>query len=122
MALALLLNSHISVRVARTLRERGFDVVALSEWREGLYLHAPDEDILKAAHEEHRALVSYDLATIPRMLDEFAAAGIEHSGVVHVSSKTIASNDVGGLVRALERLLVDSQTGDLRNQRVFLQR
>src|SRR5919202_1215767 len=121
MALALLLNSHISVRVAHTLRERGFDVVALSEWHEGLYLHAPDEDILRVAHEEHRALVSYDLATIPRIVDDLAAAGIEHSGVVHISQKTIASNDVGGLVRALERLLVDPQMGDLRNLRVFLQ-
>jgi predicted nuclease of predicted toxin-antitoxin system len=121
MALALVLNSHISVRVAEALRERGFDVVALPEWHNGRYLHAGDEDILRAAHEERRVLVSYDLATVPDIADNLLRAGLEHSGVIHISSKTIASHDVGGLIRALDRLLTE-RTSDLRNQRIFLHR
>ncbi|MGH2354396.1 MAG: DUF5615 family PIN-like protein [Chloroflexota bacterium] len=122
MAISLLLDEHISPRAAVSLRARGRDVLGLQEWRGGRFLKMPDDVLLRAAHEEGRTLVTYDVNTIPAQLRRFAAAGIEHSGVIFVSSRTISYDDIGGLVRALEKLLDERAADDLRNQQIFLAR
>lgn len=122
MALRLLLDEHIASGVASALQRRGFDVIALRQWHGGRYLKEPDDELLRAAHEAGRALVTYDVNTTPLVLRDFSASATEHSGVIFVSVKTIRPDDVGGLVRALEQLLADTAAGDLRDQQLFLTR
>ena len=122
MPASLLLDEHISPRVASGLRERGLDALAFVEWHGGTFLKQPDDELLLAAHREGRTLVTYDVNTIPALLRQFTAAGIDHSGVIFVSSRTIRHDDIGGLVRALEKLLTQAAPGDLRNQQLFLAR
>lgn len=103
----LLLDAHVPLSVAAELRKRGPDVETLEDWRDGDYRHSPDSEILLAAHSEGRVLVSYECRTIPRRLKDWAASGVHHSGVVLIDDRTIRSDDVGGLVRAIYALSVE---------------
>ena len=57
--------------------------------------------LLKAAAVERLTLVTYDRRTITPLLKVWGEAGLEHGGVVFVDNHTIASSDIGGLVKAL---------------------
>lgn len=102
----LLLDEHVSPRVARQLRSQDPSVPALGvlEWNEGRHLGARDEDLLAAALDEALVLVTYDLRTIVPMLKSWGEQGTDHGGVVLVDDRTLAPNDFGGLVRALAAL------------------
>lgn len=93
--------------------------MALRDWHEGSFLSREDEDILTAAMSEGRALVTYDVRTIPPLLRRWAEAELPHAGVVLVSAKAFPHGDVRRLARALERLC-EEQRGGLRNQVLFL--
>jgi predicted nuclease of predicted toxin-antitoxin system len=118
-SLPLLLDEHIPPQVARLLRRRGFDVVAMQEWRGGIYVSRPDEEILLAAQQEQRTLVTYDVRSIPGLLARFLDAGTEHAGVILINQKTVPSQDVAGIARSLERLLRLHGDRSLRNGVLF---
>ncbi len=106
--------------MAQELRERGVDIVTLAEWRGGEHLDASDDEILFAARRDRRTLVTYDVGTVPSRLRVLIEADETHAGVVLVSAKTIPSNEVGALVRALERLAGDHHPEGLENEVRFL--
>lgn len=120
MPVRLLLDEHVSPGVARLLRERGVDAVALRDWHRGQFLSLADDEVLRAAHQEQRTLVTFDVHSIPLVIRFFAESGIDHSGVVFVSVKTIGQGDVPGLARALERLVALQGDTALQNQVLFL--
>jgi hypothetical protein len=117
---ALLLDAHIDPKVASALRKRGIDAVALRDWREGAFLFASDEVVLRAAAGEARALVTYDVSTIPMLLRLLAESEVDHAGVVFVSHKTIPHRRVGPLVTALAELADRVKETDLINRVLFL--
>lgn len=116
----LLLDGHIDPAVAVQLRLLSFDVVTLDDWRGGQLRHASDRDILLAAAEEGRILVTFDLRTVPGLLEELAGEGEYHAGVIFVNNWTIRQNDVGGLVRSLRNLLEEDELTDWTNVPIFL--
>lgn len=122
MAVRLLLDEHVPTPLAPRLRARGIDAVSLQEWQHGAYLSSPDEEILRAAGPELRTLVTYDVGTVPDVAVLLVQSGIEHAGVVLISEKTIRQDDVGTLIRALERLAKRYDEMDLTNQILFLSR
>lgn len=99
-----LLDEHISPAVARGL-SGVVEVAPLRDWQAGAYLEAPDTIILQAAAVDGWSLVTFDLRTIPLLLKDWGEQGITHGGVILVDEHTIAQNDIGGLVRALTRLI-----------------
>lgn len=101
--LSLLLDQQISPEIAEQIRGKRPDIPILSlyEWREGAFIGTADPLILSAAAEQSLTLVTYDRKTIPPVLVEWGISGISHGGVVFVDNLTIASNDVGRLVRGL---------------------
>ena len=101
----LLLDSHIATALAEQLRSHRVDAVALPVWRGGNHIAARDEDILRLAHASGRVLVTFDRQTIPPLLKVFAETGERHGGVILVSSRAYRANDVGGLLRALLKLV-----------------
>lgn len=117
----LLLDEHVSHRVVLALRKKGVDVLGLREWREGSMLGTSDEEILAVALPEGRSLVTYDLRTVPPLLKRLAEAGTQHAGVILISVKTVAQDDVRTLVRLLAQL-AESHQGGLKNQVLFLAR
>ena len=122
MAILLLIDVHISPRVAQALRERGYDAVAVSEWHDGRFRTAPDDELLLTAHEDGRVFVTYDVRTVPVTLRSLAQARVAHSGVIFISQRTLRSDDIGGLVRALEKVITQVSADDLHSQYRFLSR
>lgn len=122
--LRLLLDEHISPDVADGLRRRpkGPSVVSLGEWEDGQFLGGTDELILTSAAEKRFTLVTYDRKTIPPLLKTWAEEGRDHGGVIFVDEKTLAASDIGGLVRALEKLARELTRTEMANAVIFLRR
>jgi predicted nuclease of predicted toxin-antitoxin system len=98
----LLLDAHVSgPSVGGPLRQRGHDVLALSE--ETRYEALPDEDVLALAAIEGRILVTHDIADFPAILRSWAEGGRSHAGVILVYG--IGHAEFGLIVRGIERWL-----------------
>jgi hypothetical protein len=122
--LALLLDEHLSPRVARqVLRARpAARIVAVLEWEGGRLAGLPDDELLLEARTENLTLVTYDCATIAPVSREWSEQGVDHAGVVFVDEHTIAPNDFGRLTKALIRLWDAEHARDWRNRCIFLTR
>src|SRR5690242_4644168 len=104
MALRLLLEAHFDKAIVTTLVRHGIDAEHLAVWRGGLLLQAADRELLLAAHEEGRALVTFDVSTIPEELERLFLEGRAHAGVIFVSQRTFQATDIAGIAQALASL------------------
>jgi predicted nuclease of predicted toxin-antitoxin system len=116
----LLLDAQIGLVVAVQLRAAGVEVVGLSEWLAGVHRTAADAEILAAARDDQRILVTFDLKTVPSLLREWGDLERSHAGVILIDDKAIRSNDVGGLVRSLLALIEESRGEDWQDRVQFL--
>jgi predicted nuclease of predicted toxin-antitoxin system len=105
-----LLDAHISPVVAEILAKEGIDAKAIGG---SSVMSAEDEDLLKLAFKEQRLFVTYDNATVPATVADLLNAGLDVPSVVYVSTSTIASNGFSGLARALKRLAVRIEKGEI---------
>ena len=120
--LKFLLDEHISPAVADGLRrrDRSLVVFCLGEWEDGEFLGQPDSVCLQEAALQRLTLVTYDRRTIPLLLKIWAEEDREHGGVIFVDEKTLSPSDIGGLIRALSKLLRNSSAWDWTNRVCFL--
>ena len=68
----LLLDAHLSPAIAQRLTAEGIDIVSLQDWQGGIYLRAPDHQILAAALPEGRVLVTFDRRSIEPLVKRWA--------------------------------------------------
>ena len=108
-----LLDEHIWVYLAALLREQGFDVIHVSE--DGLE-GKPDGEILQAATEKHRAVVTFNIRDFIPLAVQYFDDGKEHYGIV-VSDQI----SQGELQRRVKNLLKKINADELRNTVRFLQ-
>lgn len=122
--LRLLLDEHVSPKVAEGLRRRAPSMVvhALANWEGGNFLGQDDSACLMEAARQRLTLVTHDRRTIPLLLKTWAESGRRQGGVILVDEKTIAPADVGGLVQALHRLCKASGKWDWTDRICFLRR
>lgn len=101
----LLLDEMFSPTIARQLRERGHDVVAIKERAEWHAL--PDADVVDLARREHRGVVSNNLRDYrPLHHEAITPGGPGHYGMVFVpGSYRRTTADLGRIVKALEAKL-----------------
>ena len=120
----LLLDEHLSPKLVDIVRglDPGLDIESLHRWRSGAFVNRPDEAILRAAAEDGRTLVTFDVRTIPALLAEFAVAGERHGGVIFVSIKSYPQNDFKGLAHAIVSLAERTGDDDWTDRVVFLTR
>ena len=120
--LRLLLDEHISPDVAIGLRRRSRAVVVryMVEWEAGSFLGQDDACCLQKAFAQRLTLVTYDRRTIPPLLKTWAEEGRHHGGVIFVDEKTISPADIGGLVRALHRLMLEAKSWNWTDRVCFL--
>jgi hypothetical protein len=122
--LRLLLDEHLSPGITEGLRRanKNISVSWLAQWESGRFLGVMDDLLLREAAARGLTLVTYDCKTIPPLLKTWAEAGRDHGGVVFVDNKTIPSSDMGGLIRALDKLFKETGRWDWRNRICFLRR
>ena len=119
--LRLLLDHHISPVIVVTLQRLEPDV-SVSHVRDRRWQALPDPELLRLARGEGLTLVTYDQASIPDFLREFAQNQKDHSGVIFVDTRTFRPSDIGGLARALARLWSREKDADWLNRTYFLSR
>ena len=124
--LHLLLDEQISPVVAEqiTARRPEIPVVSFRDWEGGRHRNVglQDADLFTLTFEQGLTLVTYDRRTIEPLLVSLAEQTRPHGGVIFVDERTIAANDFGGLVRALEELWNERGQQDWQNQVAYLQR
>lgn len=105
----LLLDEHFSPEIARQLRGRGHDVIAVRERTE---LHGlSDADLLAwaSARMQRRAIVTENVADFVELHRRALLRGLPHAGLVFTSPHGFprTRRAIGRLVRALDALLVE---------------
>ena len=122
--LKMLFDEHLSPDVAAGLRRRrrSLIVYCLAEWEQGNFLGLDDSACLEKAATQGLTLVTYDRRTIPPLLKAWAEEERRHGGVIFIDEKTLAPDNIGGLVRALLSLYEETGRWDWTNRVCFLRR
>jgi hypothetical protein len=103
--LKLLLDEHLSPEIARQLRERGRNVVAVGERTD--LRGRPDRVHFASLPDEQRTIVTRDLGDFRPLLAEALRRGSSTYGLVCVPARFPLNRDgIGRLVAALDALLV----------------
>lgn len=116
----LLLDEMLSPKIARDLRDRGHDVVAILE-RQAWVSHS-DDQVLDLAREERRAVVTNNVRDYrPRAATAALPGRPGHYGMGFIPGAYRTKADTGRIVEALEaKLAAYPGEGDLRNQETWL--
>lgn len=120
----LLLDEHIWPGVAALVKQivPAAEVESIHGFCGGRLMNGDDAVILREAHQAGRILVTFDVNTIPALLQEMAAVEEAHGGVIFISSKSFAQNDHQGLAMALAGILRDETDADWTNRVIFLRK
>ena len=117
-----LLDEHFSPEIARQLRDRGHDALAVREHPDARGLS--DRDVLTLATTQRRAVVTENVADFIELHRAAIITNTPHFGLVFTSSRQFprTRRAIGRLVRALEALLsAHPSTDDLRDQTWWLE-
>jgi hypothetical protein len=107
----LLLDEHFSPEIARQLRARGHDVIAVKERSE--LIGRPDRVHFAAMPEQRRAIVTQDLGDFRPLLAEAIRAGTKTYGLICVPVRiSLSRQAVGQVVTSLEQLLQENPEDD----------
>jgi hypothetical protein len=102
--LKLLLDERLSPEIARQLRDRGHDVVAVGE--RGDLRGRPDRVHFASLPDEQRAIVTRDLADFrPLLADQLRRGGKTYGLVCVPRGFSLSRDGIGTFVRALDALL-----------------
>lgn len=101
----LCLDEAYSPQIAEDLRAAGFDVISVKE-RPDLE-GSSDADLLSAMTVERRALLTENVGDFAPLLQQLAATGESHYGVIYSAPRSMprSAATIGMYVRALTELL-----------------
>ncbi|MGH9041777.1 MAG: DUF5615 family PIN-like protein [Acidimicrobiia bacterium] len=106
--LRFLLDAHHSPLIARALGSDGHDVVAAAT--NPAFARLEDDELLRAASRDDRALVTENARAFDRIVRAWAACGDHHIGVVFTSPRRYHRGSAAypaSLISALGDLLAD---------------
>lgn len=99
------MDEHVSKAVVKGLRERGVDVLTVSE--AGM-MGAADKAHLQFAKQQKRVIFTQDTDFL-----RLHASGEEHNGIVYAHQKTSTGDIIFGLMLISELLSPDEMTGHI---------
>ena len=116
----LLLDEMLDATIAEQLCRRGYDVVATQGNAE--LEGKQDPELLRAAFELDRAIVTDNVADFARLHRQFLAAGAEHSGIILVPPARFprSKRTIGIWVEALAGFLERHEGASLMNTYTWL--
>lgn len=118
----LILDEHVSLAVKRGLERAGIDVVAVADWREGAIRSSKDHPILLAAASVQCVLVTFDLKPLRTLARTWVEGGHHHAGIIFIDDSTFRQADIGGIVRAIQRVVAERGDDDWQDRVEFLRR
>jgi hypothetical protein len=99
-----LLDEQLSPLIARLLRERGLDVVAVAERTD--LVEAPDREVIDTATREQRAVVTNNIKDFRPLAAERMLDGRGHAGLILLPASRSRSRDATGrLADAIEAVM-----------------
>jgi predicted nuclease of predicted toxin-antitoxin system len=113
----LLLDEHYSPEIARQLRTRGHDVVAVAARADLVGLS--DDELLRRMAQEHRATMTNNVKDFMPLATRAAQGSDDHYGLLFTSDRSMPrrSDAIGRVVDALAAFLQRHQGEDsYRNQ------
>lgn len=115
----LMLDEMISPRVARELRDRGFDVQAVKGDRPEL-ISTPDIEVVRRIRDEQRAIVTNNVGDFQPIHDQFMSRDEEHYGMLFTWDASLPRNKakIALWVETLEAALKDNPGDDALRNRV----
>jgi hypothetical protein len=121
--LKLLIDEHYPPSIAEQLRERGHDAVAVQEDADlrGML----DPNLFTEAQRRNCALLTENTADYIVLDAEYRGRHLAHWGLVFTSNRTFPrgkATTVGALVKALDELLRNADSGDPSSLVIWLQR
>lgn len=116
MALKLYLDEDVDPYLATALRDRGFDVVSVSE--AGLR-GKTDREQLEYSASENRTLVTFNIRDFAKLHRQWQHEGKQHSGII-VSSQ-ITKREFNKMLHRLQQLLIYTWPDEISNQLRYLQ-
>lgn len=118
----LLTDEHFSPAIAKQLRERGHDVIAIQELPGGRT--SSDPELFSEAQRLGRALLTENVADFLAIDAEHRARGLEHFGLVMTTNRSFPrskGSTLGALVKALDALLAAQPGSVASGQVIWLQ-
>lgn len=113
MGVRLLLDEDVPILLAQVLRDRGHDVVHVTE----LDLSgAPDQVVFQRAIDEGRAVLTHNIADFLVLTQDLADKGEAHAGLLLSPQLSFS-----GLLQRTLRTLRDRDTADFVNAVVWLE-
>ena len=108
-AIRLLLDEMLTARIAAQLRDRGHDVAAVVEL--SALLSKSDEDILAAAAEQGRCVVTANVRDFAALSARWNQLGKVHAGIIHIVTAAFPQDRsyVGALVTSLDEVISSGQ-------------
>ena len=113
----LLLDERYSPQIARRLRERGHDVISVSEQKHLRGLS--DSELMHRMSNERRAILTNNVHDYVPLASSLVAAGQGHAGLILTSDRSLPRrrNTIGRFVRVLNQFLSQEPRVDaLRNR------
>ena len=108
----LYLNEDVHIKLAKALRQRGFDVITTIE--AGM-VGSPDEKQLAFATSQGRAILTFNRGDYAKLHKRYAERGWEHYGII-VSEQY----PIGDVLRRVVNLLASLSAEDICNQLEYL--
>lgn len=108
----LYLNEDVHTKLAKALRQRGFDAITTVE--AGM-LGTTDEEQLALAVSQGRVILTFNRGDYARLHKQYAEHGWKHCGII-VSEQ----HPIGELLRRMLNLLMSLSVQDMRNRLEYL--
>lgn len=106
------LNENLSWRIAKALREYGYDVVSSHD----LGMNAEEDEVqFDFAVSEKRAVLTNNFSDFVKLCDEYATLGKDHYGVIFTTKCTIKTT-----INRLRILLENMTAEQMKNQILWL--